>query len=203
MPSRNILKIDLRDTYYHVYARGVNKQSIFIEPDDYFVFMHLLKRYLSKKQAKNPHGIPYPHLYEKIENLAFCLMPNHFHLLVYQIEPGSMTQLMRGVMTSYSRYFNTKYTRRGPLFESRYKASNINHEAYLMHISRYIHLNPKNWSDYRYSSLPYYLGELNAEWVTPKKILNLFNGTNEYIEFVADYREHKKVLDEIKMELAV
>ena len=71
-------------------------------------------------------------------------MPNHIHLLVYQHQPQAMAQFMRSVLTSYSRYFNKRYKRSGSLFESRYKASLISDDAYLEHISRYIHLNPGN-----------------------------------------------------------
>lgn len=202
MPSRNILKIDIPNTYYHVYARGNSKMAIYLDQEDYGVFLNLFKRYLSKKPNEDAYGQQYPHLYGKLELLAYCLMPNHFHLLLYQDQEGSMAQLMRGIMTSYSRYFNKKHHRTGPLFESRYKASMITDDIYLQHISRYIHLNPKNWQSYAYSSLPFYLDPQKADWIKPARILGLFDSPKDYHAFVCDYEAHKLALDDIKHELA-
>ncbi|MFZ1812565.1 MAG: transposase [Candidatus Saccharimonadales bacterium] len=201
MPSKNVIKIDIPESYYHVYARGVAKSVIFKDNEDYSVYLNLLKRYLSDQPVKDPLGREYPHLAAKIELLAFCLMPNHVHLLVYQYDEGMMTQLMRGVMTSYSRYFNDKYHRTGPLFESRYKASRISHDVYLRHISRYIHLNPKQWRHWEWSSLPYYR-EHKAEWVKPQRILELFDSKKAYDTFVTDYEECKEKIDIYKHQLA-
>lgn len=129
-------------------------------------------------------------------------MPNHFHLLIYQRQPGEMTACMRSVLTSYSRYFNKKYQRSGPLFESRFKASLISDDAYLQHISRYIHLNPRQWRSYEYSSLQYYLQQTQETWIRPKRIIELFDSVGEYAEFVRDYTSHKQMLDILKHELA-
>lgn len=129
-------------------------------------------------------------------------MPNHFHLFIYQDEVKAMQKLMRGVMTSYSKYFNKRYNRRGPLFESRYKAVLVSNQSYLEHISRYIHLNPKDWQNYPYSSLPYLLGELSAEWIVSGKVSDLFSSKKEYINFLKDYQGHKRMLGEIKSDLA-
>jgi putative transposase len=202
MPSRNILKYDVANSYYHIYARGNNKQKIFIDNDDYVYFTKLLARYLSKSQRFNNLGVPYPHLYGKLELLCYCLMPNHFHLLCYQKTEKAMSTLMRGVMTSYSRYFNTKYNRTGSLFESRYKASHIDSQSYLDHISRYIHLNRKDWEETKYSSIGHYLGDKRSEWVLPERIMQLFNSKTDYKNFLIDYQDHKEMLDIIKYELA-
>lgn len=202
MPSRNVLKVDIPQSYYHVYARGTSRSEIFLDPEDYATLLNLFKRYLSEKQQHDKIGVPYPHLFQKLELLCFCLMPNHFHLLVYQEDPGAMQQLMRGVMTSYSRYFNKKYGRSGPLFETRYKASLIHDQKYLEHITRYIHLNPRDWRDYRYSSLMFYLGQQEADWLMPGRILCQFKDAKEYLEFVEDYEASKRILDLIKHELA-
>jgi putative transposase len=202
MPSRNVLKIDMPESYYHVYARGNSRLPIFLGPEDYAVFLNLLKRYLSILPNKDTSGREYPHLRGKVELLAYCLMSNHFHMLLYQIDEGAMSALMRGVMTSYSRYFNSTHKRSGPLFESRYKAAWIANQAYLEHISRYIHLNPKDWGEYPYSSIHSYLGKRNEEWLQPERILEQFSGKAGYLRFVEDYKEHKHMLDKIKYELA-
>jgi putative transposase len=184
MPSRNVLKVNVPDAYYHVYARGINKENLFLESRDYKYFLGLFERYLSRKPAVNRMGVVYPHFYGKIELLTYCLMQNHFHLLIYQVEAGAMEKLMRSIMTSYSRYFNLKYKRTGSLYESRYKASLIDQETYLQHISRYIHLNPRGWQTYRYSSLRYYKLDDLPEWLKPTKVLDLFDSSDEYMEFV-------------------
>ena len=149
MPSRNVIKINVPESYYHVYARGANKHRIFQDESDYLFFLSLFERYLAKEKSNKQTIEHYQKLFDSVEVLAYCLMPNHFHLLLYQIEEGGMLKLMHGIMTSYSRYFNSKYGRSGPLFESCYKASRISSDEYLLHISRYIHLNPDEWIDYR------------------------------------------------------
>src|SRR5664279_2291505 len=145
MPRRNIIKVDAADNYYHVYARGNSRGKIFMDAADYEMFISLLKRYLSAEEAHDPYGVSYPNFYNKLELVAFCLMPNHFHMLIYQHQPGAMTGFMRSLLTSYSRYFNKRCHKSGPLFESSYKASMISDDSYLQHISRYIHLNPRQW----------------------------------------------------------
>lgn len=202
MPSRNIDKIDVEDSYYHIYARGHSRSKIFLDQADYTTFINLFKRYLAKEQQRDSTGMPYPHLYGKLELLCFCLMQNHFHLLIYQRDAGAMQAFMRSVMTSYSRYFNKKYQRSGALFESRYKASLISDQTYLQHITRYIHLNRKQWEHSPHTSIDFYIGGSRAEWVRPGRIMSLFASSVEYKEFVADYEANQRMLDELKYELA-
>ncbi len=202
MPGKNIIKHYGAEQYYHIYSRGVAKQTIFLDEDDYFYFLSALKRYLSHKPAKHPGHGNYPHYGERLTLLAYCLMPSHVHLLVYQKDQQAMVEFMRSVMTSYSMYFNRKYKRVGPVFQSRYKASRITQDSYLEHISRYIHLNPNSWDHYPYSSLKYYLGDAWAEWIRPDSILEIFPSPQQYLEFVQDYEGHKQMLDEIHWELA-
>jgi hypothetical protein len=87
------------------------------------------------------------------------------------------------------------------LFESRYKASHIDAQNYLEHISRYIHLNPRYWKNYQYSSLQFYKHDNTPEWLNTTSILDMFNDPKEYYSFVADYEDHKRMLEEIKHEL--
>lgn len=201
MPSRNRVKIYIPESYYHIYNRGINKRRIFLDKEDYTVFLNLFKRYLDVKITKDYQGREYDNLHDQIELLAFCLQPNHFHLLIYQKDENAMTGLLRRVGTSYSRYFNKKYKRFGPLFQERFKASVIGQDEYLQHISRYIHLNPENYQWWEFSSLPYYLGRRKVGWVRPKRIVSLFRA-GEYKKFVSDYKGHKRALDAIRNELA-
>lgn len=202
MASRNVLRVDIADSFYHVYDRGASKSKIFLEDEDYTVFLNLLKRYLSPDEVHDSSGRVYANFYDSVELLAFCLMPNHFHLMVYQVDEGALSNLMHSVMASYSRYFNNKYDRSGPLFESRYKASRVSGDSYLFHISRYIHLNPKDWRHWPWSSLPYYLDSLDAGWVRPERVLELFKDRQAYLSFVEDYEDHKDHLKLIKAQLA-
>lgn len=201
MPSRNVEKEYVSDTYYHVFNRGVNKRSIFKDDKDYAVFLNLLKRYLGEKPVRDKSNREYPWFRGKIQLLSFCLMPNHYHLLVYQQNDTAMTDLMRSVCTSYTRYFNKRHKRVGHLFQDRFKASRINSDEYLLHISRYIHLNPRDYKSWQFSSLPYYLGQKHSSWLDPKPMLDLFEGES-YIDFVEDYESQKALLEEIKSELA-
>lgn len=202
MPSRNVLKDDLPETYYHVYFRGGNRSRIFRDAADFEKMLQLFARYLSLQEVKNSAGISFPNYHYKLELAAFCLMSNHVHLLIYQRQQGAMTEFMRSLLTSYSMYFNKRYKRSGPLFESRYKASRITDDSYLEHITRYIHLNPRSWQEYEYSSLPYYLQQVTDEWIEPKRILEIFSSPDEYLQFVKDYEQNKEMLDILKHELA-
>ena len=194
--------MDAPDSYYHVYARGNSKHRIFVDENDYITFLKILERYLSPEEARDSIGLSYPNYYNRVDLLAYCVMPNHFHLLLYQRQQSDVTSLMRSIMTSYSRYFNTRYKRTGPLFESRFRSSLITDDNYLQHITRYIHLNPRQWRDYEYSSLPYYLQRDTVSWLRPDRILELFESPSEYESFVADYEENKKLMDILKKELA-
>ncbi len=202
MPSRNVIKVDAPDSYYHIYARGSGKLPVFLEPKDFEYFEGLLARYFATMPAHGKFGYIYPNYKNQIELLAYCLMSNHFHLLVYQIDAKFMAKFMRSLMTSYSRYFNLKYKRTGPLFESRYKASQISQQDYLEHISRYIHLNPRYWKRYPYSSLKYYMGDKSADWLKNDRISSLFESSDKYFSFLEDYEEHKQILEDIKHDLA-
>jgi putative transposase len=202
MPSRNTVKVDLPHTYYHVYGRGNSKSKIFRDDQDSAVFLSLFKRYLSDEPQPDPYGSPYPHISAGLDLACYCLMSNHFHLLVFQRHAGAMSRLMRAVLTSYTRYFNTKYSLSGPLLESRYKAAITYNQQYLEHITRYIHLNPREWRDYEHSSLPYYLGARASEWLRPNSILELFPGPIEYLQFLEDYADHKRSIASFTDQLA-
>jgi putative transposase len=194
MPHKHSIKTYIKDGYYHAYNRGVDKRDIFIDDQDYRVFLHLLKFYLSDEVDNNYHPLltlnikyarprPLESLGKEIEVVAFCLMPNHFHLLIHQNTIDGMPKLMRRLLTTYSMYFNKRYDRVGHLYQGTYKAVIISNDAYLLHLSRYIHLNPNELTgslpvNYPYSSYQYYLGKKKADWVKPDIILNFFKDKN-------------------------
>src|SRR3989344_3225041 len=202
MPSRNSLKEFAPQEYYHVYNRGVEKRIIFIDDNDYAVFLGLLKKYLSGENHNTGNRHIFENLSGQVDLLAYCLMPNHFHLLLYQITEDGVTKLMRRVITGYVMYFNNRYQRVGSLFQGRYKASRINADTYLHHISRYIHLNPDDYRSWAYSSYSVYMGAKKTKWVNTGPILGLFNDDRkEYQEFLDDYVDTKAELAILKHQL--
>jgi putative transposase len=209
MPAKNSIKIYIENGYYHVYNRGVEKRDIFLQPDDYKVFLHCLKQALlppEKILSSFPqgqtlqgltlrgNGIPKPpkNYYGQIELLAYTLMPNHFHLLVHQIQNRCMDQFMQSILTRYTMFFNKTKKRVGGLFQGRYKGINITEDSYLLHLSRYIHRNAspltKNLADW-YSSYGDYLGIKNTEWVKTDMILESFKpGTLPFLKHTNTYK---------------
>ncbi len=208
------------DAMYHVYNRGVDKRNIFLDERDYAVFLSFLKyallsdpdnlrkdevdvALLTDSQRYNLRRLG---LSGQLELVSFCLMPNHFHLLLYQYEQDAITKLMRSVSTGYAMYFNKRYKRVGSLFQGVYKASRIHTDAYWQHISRYIHLNPldlgTDYRDYPYSSYKYFAGIAQAEWVTSDSVMESFKSPEDYEAFINDYIPYRKELLEIKDMLA-
>lgn len=158
--------------------------------------MSLLQRYLSNDSRFNT----YP-TYD-IDLVAYCVMGNHFHLLLFQHDnPEAITQLMRSVSTAYSMYYNLKHKAYGHVFQSVFKAARITKESYLAHITRYIHLNPRTYLSYKWSSLPYYTGKPSPDWVQPTRLLDTSYAS--YQSFLADYVDRKQLLKEIKDQLAL
>lgn len=157
--------------YYHIYNRGNRKQQIFFRHRDYERFADKVIEYKKK----------YP-----LEILAYCLMTNHVHFLIKQIADGSISRFMSDLCNSHSRYMNVKYDLVGSLFQGRFKAKKIDKDEYLIHLSRYIHLNPvellysgsdvfERLLNYRWSSLKAYLLNKNDEIVNVKTILEYFS----------------------------
>lgn len=218
MPCKNSIKQYLENGYYHIYNRGVDKREIFLDDQDYLVFLHLLKFYLSPQDIKYQTNHPLTEvtgiipvrlhllstLPEEIDLIAYCLMPNHFHLLIKQLSKDGVTKLLRKVLTTYVMYFNRRHKRIGHLFQGIFKAVLVDNDSYLLHLSRYLHLNPCELTgmtpvNYSYSSYQYYLGYKKAPWVKPDFVLNYFNSSetlkmvlpkqvNSYQKFVEEYK---------------
>lgn len=129
-------------------------------------------------------------------------MPNHFHLFIYQETEDAIRRLIHLVTASYVIYFNKKYKRRGPLFEDVYKASHVMDDRYFAHITRYIHLNPRGYMKWPYSSIAAYVGDYKASWLKPNRVAEIFLSKQDYIEFLSDYESYKEELDTLKHELA-
>jgi len=203
MPRKNSIKTYSENTIYHLYNRGIDKKDIFRDDQDYQSFIFLLQRYLSST-PKNQPFIKDKSLYGQITLLAFCLMPDHFHLLVKQITNTAIASLAKKVCTNYAMYFNKKYKRSGSLFDGRYRAVVVDNPEQLLHLSRYIHLNPHlsglfTVLEYEYSSYPYFLGNKKADWINPQIILDYFNRNKigfTYQEFISRYIKEESALDQ-------
>jgi len=202
MPGRNIIKIFEPQSFYHIYNRGINKGEIFLADVDYTHFEWLCERSLCPKPVKDKKGRDHAWLRSRVEVNAYCLMPNHFHLLCYQQTVDGITLLMRSVCTAYTMYFNKKYKRRGPLFENCYRAVPILRDAQLLHISRYIHLNHAQFRAWPHSSLEDYLSFSSRTWIAPGRIKELFDGKVDYKQFMLDYEQVQREAETLKRELA-
>ncbi len=195
MPQKNSIKTYVEGGYYHVYNRGVEKRTIFMDSQDYKVFLKYLREYVSppndvKKRTititvkgASFKGVPKPpkNYHGKIDLIAYCLMPNHFHLLVRQNSQTVIEGFMRSLATRYSMYFNKKYKRVGKLFQGHYKAVLVQSEAQLLHLSRYIHLNPQEYTDDLlggYSSYAHYIGSQKTSWVNAELVLAHFHNVH-------------------------
>lgn len=184
MPHKNTVRHYVIDSYYHIYNRGVEKREIFLEKQDYEHFLELIEDYLTPKPSP-PGKLVRDTTYWRsrldggITLLCFCLMPNHFHLLIKQTKENSITKLMRRLSNAYVRYFNKKYNRVGGLFQGKFKAAHIDNENYLFHLSRYIHRNPEvgPLDRYPYSSYQYYLGKPKPPWLNPTEIISHFSSS--------------------------
>jgi putative transposase len=221
MPCKNAVKEYGAGGYYHLYNRGVNKRTIFKDDKDYKAFLSYLKFYLTPlptpsdpsdptyKPDANP-GSPtllqglslkvspsrQPNNFSgEIELMAYCLMPNHFHLMIKQNSDHGICGFMSSVITKYVRYFNTRYKRIGPLFQGRYKAVQIFDEYQFTYLTKYIHRNPldlqpfRGYSpnmklmEYKYSSYGNYLHLFNQGWISTEDVLSYFSKTNHGLSY--------------------
>jgi|SRR5579864_5366138 len=119
-------RLQLEGALYHVFGRGNRRQRIFLDEADYREFEDFLLDAVERSGAVL---------------FAWCLMPNHFHLLLQTLK-ANLSELMGRLLTGYARYFNRRYRLVGHLFQNRYKSILCEREAYLLELVRYIHLNP-------------------------------------------------------------
>ncbi len=199
MPAKNSTKQYLENGYYHIYNRGVEKRIIFLDAQDYSVFLSYLKEYLLPKDEEklrerlsNPETsykekdkilklLRMNNFSDEITLLAYCLMPNHFHFFVKQKSPNTIDKFMNSLCTRYSMYFNKKFKRVGSLYQDVYKAVLVNNEAQFLHLSRYIHKQAIKID--KPSSYEEYLGLRKTEWVKPEEILSYFSKSNPSLSY--------------------
>ena len=202
MPARNTVKLYLENTFYHVYNRGVESRDIFSDNQDYKTFLSYTKRYLTKTAQNEVQPRWRSDVVDKLQLVSYCLMSNHFHLLLKQKTTDGMTIFMKTLMNSYVKYFNQKYKRVGGLFQGVFKAVQIIEEPYLLHLTRYIHLNPLDVNgmtfdrlENYYCSYGEYIGKRNTQWVHTEEILSMFGSKligmdrfSSYKDFVEKYQ---------------
>lgn len=174
-------RIHFPGAIYHVINRGNNKGNIFIDEKDYNVFLKLIRELKQEKDFS---------LY------CYCLMPNHFHLLI-EVNEEPLSKIMQSLLTSYAIYFNARHNRSGHLFQGRYKAIICDQEEYLLRLVRYIHLNPKrahlvkDISEYKWSSHIVYSGKADNKILSIEKFFTRMgetfsNGYKLYNNLVKD-----------------
>lgn len=206
---------------YHVFNRSIAKEPIFIRTRDHQRALELLKFYSFKKpRLRYSHynrlqSVQKQQFWEQIENnnpkqvkiLAFCLMPNHFHLLLQEIEEGGISRFLSNFQNSYAKYFNTRNNRSGSLFQSMFKAIRVETDEQLVHVCRYIHLNPltsyliKNSEElekYSWSSYVDFISSRSPSLVDPSHILSYFSSLEHFKSFTLDQKDYQRELNLIR-----
>jgi REP element-mobilizing transposase RayT len=162
--------------YYHLYNRGNNHQATFFERENYLHFLRLIRRHLTEKD---------------VDLLAYCLMPNHYHLLVCC--KADLTKGMQSVALAYTKAINQRYRRVGVLFQGRFQAIEVDNERYLHHLVQYIHLNPVKAQlvhrpeEWEFSSYHEYAG-LRRGTLPKLEMMRSLLGEAAYRSFLAEQR---------------
>ena len=182
--------------YYHIYNRGVDKRALFTSTHEYNRFILLL--YL----CNTPHPLDIREIFSKGRSFgelfghergellvsigAYCLMPNHFHILIKEITEGGITNFMRKVGTAYAAFFNRSHERTGILFQGRFKAEHVNEDRYLKYLFSYIHLNPIKLIDFQWKE----------NGIKDKKRARAYINSYHYSSFL-DYKGEKRAQSSI------
>jgi REP element-mobilizing transposase RayT len=173
-----------KGNYYHVYNRGVNRERIFLDKQDYQAFLLRLRVCLGYKNRSSLRIKPFDMGLFSI--VAYCLMDNHYHLLIRQNTDIGIGLLVNKLCTSYAVFFNKKYSRVGHLFQDIYKVKLIHDDYYLDQVSAYIHNNPENPLQWDFSSLKEYI---NKPYICDVKILlaRFNNSLEEYLDYLKHF----------------
>ena len=194
--------------YYHIFNRGVDKRKIFLHNGHYIRFLKTIHNLLASGKVHQKTEYDQSLAFStKLSFLGYCLMPNHHHFLVRQKEEGGISHFMHQLNTSYTKYFNLNHKRTGRLFEYTFKAVHIESEEQLLHVSRYIHLNPlisnvvTDLRLYPWSSYLDYIGVRGGKLCQKEEILGLLSkGKPEkrYEEFVLNQVDYARILKDVK-----
>lgn len=199
--------------FYHIFNRGVEKRKIFLNERNYQRFLETLHyyqfsepkpRFSYRNRLHNMRHKTFDNNSKIVEIVCYCLMPNHFHLLLRQIKENGIQEFIRKVANSYTKYFNTKYKRVGHLLQGPFKAVLVETDEQLLHLSRYIHLNPyvagitKDWQRFPYSSFQEFSGASPPFLCSTNHILNFFKDIKDYEKFISDHQGYALELEKIK-----
>lgn len=219
MPGRKVPLV--AGEIYHVFNRGISHQPTFFDKRDYKRFFDTIVYYrnctppmklslfLTSSTDNRNKFIEKCQLKADflVEIICYCLMPNHFHLLLKQLTENGISYFMSNLCNSYTRYLNTRQKRIGPIFQGKFNAVRIENDSQLLHVSRYIHLNPltsfvvKNETDlenYPYSSFPEYISKKKEGICQKEIVLDQYKSTNAYQKFTLDQADYQKKLERIK-----
>lgn len=192
----------VNNAYYHVFNRGVEKRVIFDSNGDYNRFLQTInfyRLYPTPRKLSTHLDFNFPPIPKNFEQeplvkiLCFCLMPNHFHLLLQQLQDGGVSEFMRRLADSFTRYFNVKNDRVGALFQGKFKAKIVETDEYLLQVSKYIHRNPLKLSgdkrelrEYKFSSYPGYLSEniMNKSFYDTDTIKSYFSDKYKSLSYL-------------------
>lgn len=218
MPGRKIPLVN--GEIYHVFNRGIDHRPIFTDKREYSRALETIKYYqhhspsirlsvylaggVEKRETFLQHLSISP---LQVEIIAYCLMPNHFHLLLKQTLENGISKFLSNSQNSYTRYFNSRKQRIGPLLLDQFQAVRCETEEQLVHLTRYIHLNPftayiiKNLADlatFPWSSFGQYIGESKNDICKNQEVLSLFKTKEQYKNFVYDQADYQRKLKTIK-----
>ena len=197
--------------FYHVFNRGNGKMDIFRESSDYELFLSRLEEYLYPERRPTEGALlqgreryqraPFPS--ETFSLIAYCLMPNHHHLLIRQNTDTPIGSLMLKLCGGYARCFNKKYDRVGSLYQDQFKAVRVDSNEYLLYLTAYIHLNPvtaalvRDADQYPYSSYKEHLGEEGKKLCVKDDVTGQFGKISEYEAFVQEARDIIRTRDDL------
>jgi putative transposase len=164
--------------FYHVYNRGNNHQPIFFERENYLHFLRLIRQNL---------------ILNGVDVAAYCLMPNHYHLLVY-LQTDELSEAMKSLSLSYTKAINKRFNRVGSLFQGRFQRILITHTEHLITLTRYIHLNPvkanlvKQPEDWEFSSYLEYAELRKGNLPRLELVKDKIQGDRAYQSFLKDHQ---------------
>lgn len=218
MPT-NRKTVFANDEIYHIFNRGIDRRTTFI---DKRTFARAVETMAFYQYADLPMRFSKFSVLEKekrlrvlrkiqdskkaVKIIAYCFMPNHFHFLLKQKEDKGISRFAANFTNSYTKYFNVKNKRVGPLFQGLFKAVHIETDEQLIHVSRYIHLNPvsayiiepEELETYKWSSYPEYIGADVNNISDSSIVIKQFSSTHKYKEFVLDRVDYARKLESIK-----
>lgn len=207
------------EEYYHVFNRGVDRRITFSNKREFERAKNLLYFYQfstiplrfsqfsrSSDEIMSNHMDTMLKSGKIVEVISYCLMPNHFHLLLKQNKDMGISTYISNFVNAYTKYFNTKNDRVGHLFQGVFKAVYVETDEQLLHLTRYIHLNPivaslvteNTLVNYHWSSYPSYISQASDELVEKESIGNILKQIPNYKEFLSEQISYAKKLDAIK-----